>query len=183
MPPETPRASLPAGAPLQDSGLEQRSTTARSVADARSSSAPDVGLHVGIGSHTHRGARPANEDFAACYIGARSGPPSIDVVAALADGMGGAKGGRTAAELAVRGFIEGCSGQSVTVGVPRISARAADAVNRWIHSIGRSDPNLNGMACTLSALVLCGRRAYLLHLGDSRIYRLRNNELSLLTID
>jgi serine/threonine protein phosphatase PrpC len=147
------------------------------------SAAPDAGLHVGIGSHTHRGARPGNEDFAACYIGAQSRQPAIGIVAALADGMGGAKGGRTAAELAVRGFIEGCIGQSVTVGIPRVSARSADAVNRWIHSMGRSDPNLNGMACTLSALVLCGRRAYLLHLGDSRIYRLRNGELSLLTTD
>lgn len=138
---------------------------------------------MGIGSHTHRGARPANEDFAACYIGVQTRQLAIGLIAALADGMGGAKGGRIAAELAVRGFIEGCIGQSVTVGVPRISARAADAVNRWIHSIGRSDPNLNGMACTLSALVLCGRRGYLLHLGDSRIYRLRNNELTLLTTD
>ncbi|HEY0682481.1 MAG TPA: protein kinase [Steroidobacter sp.] len=142
-----------------------------------------MGLHVGIGSHTHQGGRPQNEDFSACYVSVQSRQPVIGVVAALADGMGGAKGGRTAAELAVRGFIEGCIGQPITVGVPRISARAADAVNRWIYSMGRSDPNLNGMACTLSALVLCGRSAHLLHLGDSRIYRLRNNELALLTTD
>lgn len=145
--------------------------------------APNVGLHVGVGSHTHQGGRPRNEDFTACYVGPQTRQPGIGVVAALADGMGGAKGGRTAAELAVRGFVEGCIGQSVTLGVARISARAADAVNRWLYSTGRSDPNLNGMACTLSALVLCGRRAHLLHLGDSRIYRLRDNELSLLTTD
>jgi len=116
-------------------------------------------------------------------VGPQARQPAIAVVAALADGMGGAKGGRIAAELAVRGFIDGCIGQSVTLGVARISALAADAVNRWLHATGRSDPNLNGMACTLSALVLCGRRAHLLHVGDSRIYRLRDNELSLLTTD
>lgn len=142
-----------------------------------------MGLHVGVGSYTHQGGRPQNEDFSAWYVAPPTRQPTIGVVAAVADGMGGAKGGRTAAELAVRGFVEGCVGQPITAGVPRISARAADAVNRWIHSMGRSDPNLNGMACTLSALVLCGRRAHLLHLGDSRIYRLRNNELSLLTTD
>lgn len=136
-----------------------------------------------MGSYTHQGGRTRNEDFSACHPGAQARQPAIGVVAALADGMGGAKGGRTAAELAVRGFIEGCIGQPITLGVPRISARSADAVNRWIYSMGRSDPDLNGMACTLSALVLCGRRAYLLHLGDSRIYRLRDNELSLLTTD
>jgi serine/threonine protein phosphatase PrpC len=183
MPPEKTRASSAATASLQDSGPVSHSITAGPASSLVRSSAPDVGLHVGIGSYTHQGARPANEDFAACYVGSQARQPAIGIVAALADGMGGAKGGRTAAELAVRGFIEGCIGQTVTVGVPRISARAADAVNRWIYSIGRSDPNLNGMACTLSALVLCGRRAHLLHLGDSRIYRLRNNELALLTTD
>lgn len=145
--------------------------------------APYVGLHIGVGGHSHQGGRAQNEDFSACYVGQQLRQPGIGAIAALADGMGGAKGGRTAAELAVRGFIEACIGQPITVGVPRISARAADAVNRWIYSMGRSDPELNGMACTLSALVLCGRRAHVLHLGDSRIYRLRDNELSLLTTD
>jgi serine/threonine protein phosphatase PrpC len=184
MPPEKTRASPEheAAPMVQVSGREQHPIGAASALDLGQRVAPDVGLHVGVGSHTHQGGRLQNEDFSACYVGQQR-QLSLGLVAALADGMGGAKGGRTAAELAVRGFIEGCIGQPVTVGVPRISARAADAVNRWIYSIGRSDPNLNGMACTLSALVLCGRRAYLLHLGDSRIYRLRNNELSLLTTD
>jgi len=109
--------------------------------------------------------------------------PAISVVAALADGMGGAKGGRVAAELAVRGFVDGCLGQPITLGPAQIAARAADAANRWVHTMGRSDSSLNGMACTLSALVLCGRRVHLLHVGDSRIYRLRGNELTALTTD
>jgi hypothetical protein len=105
------------------------------------------------------------------------------VIAALADGMGGAKGGRVAAELAVRGFIDATLGQPATLGFPRIGARAMDSVNRWIHAIGRTDSELNGMACTLSALVLCGGRAHVLHVGDSRIYRLRDEKLTLLTQD
>jgi len=58
-----------------------------------------------------------------------------------------------------------------------------DSVNRWIHAVGRTDSELNGMACTLSALVLCGGRAHVLHVGDSRIYRLRDEKLTLLTQD
>lgn len=150
---------------------------------AERKAAPGAGLHVAVGSHTHQGGRARNEDFVACYLAPQTRQPGIGLIAAVADGMGGAKGGRIAAELAVRGFIEGCVGQPVTLGVARIGARAADAVNRWIYSVGRSDPDLNGMACTLSALVLCGRTAHLLHVGDSRIYRLRDRELSLLTAD
>ena len=97
--------------------------------------------------------------------------------------MGGAKGGRTAAEVTVRGFIEACLGQAATLGIARIGARAVDAVNRWVHTLGRTDGALNGMACTLSALVLSGRRAHVVHVGDSRVYRLRDDKLTLLTRD
>jgi serine/threonine protein phosphatase PrpC len=141
------------------------------------------GLHVGVGQATEQGGRAENQDFVACHIGPARGPLTIGLVAALADGMGGAKGGRVAAELAVRGFIEGCLEQSPTQGIARIGAAAADAVNRWLNTLGRSDPELNGMACTLSALVLCGRTTHLVHVGDSRVYRLRDGELALLTTD
>ena len=141
------------------------------------------GLHVALGQATEQGGRDENQDFSACYVGNARGPLTISLVAALADGMGGAKGGRVAAELAVRGFIEGCLEQPASVGIARIGAAAADAVNRWVHTLGRSDPALNGMACTLSALVLCGRSTHLVHVGDSRIYRLREGELALLTTD
>jgi hypothetical protein len=39
------------------------------------------------------------------------------------------------------------------------------------------------MACTLSALVVCGRGTHLVHVGDSRVYRMREGELDLLTTD
>ncbi|MES1262882.1 MAG: protein kinase [Peristeroidobacter soli] len=136
-----------------------------------------------MGQATRQGGRADNQDYAACYVGTPKNQLTIGFLAALSDGMGGAKGGRVAAELAVRGFVDGCLGQPATIGISRIGARAADAVNRWIHSLGRSDPGLNGMACTLSALVLCGRSTHLVHVGDSRIYRLRDNILSCLTTD
>jgi serine/threonine protein phosphatase PrpC len=141
------------------------------------------GLHVGLGQATERGGRPDNQDFVACYVGNSRGPLTISLVAALSDGMGGAKGGRVAAELAVRGFIEGCLGLPATLGIARIGAAAADAVNRWLNTMGRSDPDLNGMACTLSALVLCGRSTHLVHVGDSRVYRMRDGVLTQLTTD
>ena len=149
------------------------------VADQRTAD----GLHVGLGQASRQGGRADNQDYAACYVGTPRNQLTIGLLAALSDGMGGAKGGRVAAELAVRGFIDGCLGQPATIGISRIGARAADAVNRWIHTLGRSDPHLNGMACTLSALVLCGRSTHLVHVGDSRVYRLRDNQLTLLTTD
>jgi serine/threonine protein phosphatase PrpC len=141
------------------------------------------GLCVGLGQATRRGGRADNQDFAACHIGQPRHQLTIGLIAALADGMGGAKGGRVAAELAVRGFIDACLGQPATLGPAVVGARAANAANRWINALGRSDPALNGMACTLSALLLCGRGTHLVHVGDSRVYRMRDDTLALLTTD
>ena len=145
--------------------------------------ATNSGLLVGVGEHTLPGSRERNEDYAAVYLGTAPERLATGVIAALSDGMGGARGGRVAAELAVRSFIEAAIGQPATLGIARIGARAADSINRWVHTMGRTDPQLNGMACTLSALVLCGSRAHVLHVGDSRVYRLRDEKLSLLTRD
>jgi serine/threonine protein phosphatase PrpC len=142
-----------------------------------------TGLLVEVGQASQRGGRAHNEDYAASYVGTAAERLSTGVIAALADGMGGARGGRTAAEVTVRGFIDACLGQAATLGTARIGARAVDAVNRWVHALGRTDGALNGMACTLSALVLVGRRAHVVHVGDSRAYRLRDDKLTLLTRD
>jgi serine/threonine protein phosphatase PrpC len=155
------------------------------TARAASPSPPDgrsgIGLDARAGFATATGGRERNEDFAAFAGGADY--PGKGVVAAIADGVGGAKGGRVAAELAVRSFIEGYRGQSELLSVRQTSGRSLDAINRWVHTLGRSDVSLEGMACTFTALILRGRQAHVVHVGDSRLYRLRDGTLSRLTTD
>ena len=63
------------------------------------------------------------------------------------------------------------------------AAKSLDSANRWIHAVGQRDPELAGMATTFSALILRHRQAHLIHVGDSRIYRLRLGVLEKLTED
>ena len=132
---------------------------------------------------TRRGRREDNQDYA-CI--AQPSPRDLacrGVVAAVADGMGGAKGGRIAAELCVRSFMDAFYSLAETLSIEQLLHRSLDAANRWIHAMGMRDPNLAHMATTFSALVLRGRRAHLVHVGDSRIYRLRGERLERLTTD
>jgi serine/threonine protein phosphatase PrpC len=140
-------------------------------------------LHVQIGLASERGERARNEDYLAVYTGTATERTSHGLVAAIADGVGGAKGGREAAELSVRSFIEGYLGQPATLNVERAAARALEAANRWIFAQGQRDPNLLGMATTLSALVLIGHKAHAFHVGDSRVYRFSRGQLRRLTED
>ncbi|HVB17081.1 MAG TPA: protein phosphatase 2C domain-containing protein, partial [Stellaceae bacterium] len=136
-----------------------------------------------VGFVSETGQRPRNEDFVGAVFGPELPEPRRDVVAAIADGIGGAKGGRVAAETAVRGFLDGFCDLPETMEVRRASATIVNALNGWIHSQGRHDPELTGMGCTFTALVLRGRVVHLLHVGDTRAYRMSGGRLTCLTAD
>jgi len=140
-----------------------------------------VRASVGFASET--GPRERNEDFAGAVFGMELPQPRRDTIAAIADGIGGAKGGRVAAETAVRGFLDGFFDLPETMEVGRSGATVLNALNSWIFSQSRRDNKLAGMGCTFTAVVLRGRVAHVLHVGDTRAYRLRGDRLTCLTTD
>jgi len=141
------------------------------------------GVKASVGFASDSGLRKRNEDFAGAVFGRELPEPRRDVLAAIADGIGGAKGGRVAAETAVRGFLDGFCDLPETMEVRRAAATVLDALNGWIYSQGQRDAKLAGMGCTFTALVLRGRVAHVLHVGDTRAYRLGGDRLTCLTID
>jgi serine/threonine protein phosphatase PrpC len=141
------------------------------------------GVKASVGFASETGPRERNEDFAGAVFGPELPQPRGDIVAAIADGVGGAKGGRVAAEMAVRGFLDGFCDLPETMEVRRAGARILNSLNNWIYAQGQRDAKLAGMGCTFTALVLRGRVAHVLHVGDTRVYRLRSDRLACLTID
>jgi serine/threonine protein phosphatase PrpC len=142
-----------------------------------------AGVRASVGFYSETGPRKRNEDFAGAVFGWELPEPRRDVVAAIADGIGGAKGGRVAAETAVRGFLDGFCDLPETMEVRHAAARVVNALNGWLYSQSRRDPKLTGMGCTFTALVLRGRLAHVLHVGDTRVYRLSGDRLTCLTTD
>jgi serine/threonine protein phosphatase PrpC/serine/threonine protein kinase len=159
---------------------EEQSTVPPRAGDETAIGSTRSKLVAQTGFHSECGRRAENQDYAAALN--KTGAKTI-VIAAIADGVGGAKGGRVAAELAVRGFIEGCAGQIANKSPKEAALHAFESMNRWLHTIARRDADLAGMSCTFTGLVCCGRQAYVAHVGDSRLYRLRGDRLEMLTID
>ena len=100
----------------------------------------------------------------------------------VCDGMGGHAAGQIASELACKTFID------VYLHHPASEADAAlraavIAANRFVNDVSRAVPDRRGMGTTLSALILLQDKAFTVQVGDSRIYRLRQDELQQLTID
>ncbi|MBI1869042.1 MAG: bifunctional protein-serine/threonine kinase/phosphatase [Methylocystis sp.] len=143
----------------------------------------DHTLRVDVGFSTETGKRAENEDYVAACFGSPGARPHLGIVTAIADGVGGCNGGREAAELAVRSFIDGYYAQPETLGVLRASARSLEAINSWLAAQARVDPKLLGMGATFTALIVARRMAHVVHVGDTRLYRLKDGGLELLTQD
>jgi protein phosphatase len=101
-------------------------------------------------------------------------------VFAVADGMGGARSGEVASQLAVDEFSE----QNAADGSPEERlAEIVRAANRKIYELAQSDESHAGMGTTLTAAVVGDNEISLGHVGDSRAYRFRDDQLERLTQD
>ncbi|HMT79210.1 MAG TPA: bifunctional protein-serine/threonine kinase/phosphatase [Azonexus sp.] len=140
-------------------------------------------LKIDLGYASLTGPRERNEDY--CGVATPEGQDleNKGVIAAVADGIGGHKGGREASEYTVRGLLSDYFATPDTWGVPRAIETVTTALNRWVIAEGTRNSELAGMATTLSVLVLRGRRFYTAHIGDSRIYRLHEGTLQQMTVD
>ena len=136
-----------------------------------------------VGLVSRVGRRESNQDVVGWHEGGDIQKATHGAVALLADGMGGAKAGGLAAMLACETFIDAYFAQSPTLGVAVAAERALSSYNRWLHTMGRVDPNMTNAGCTFTALVLKGRMAHMLHVGDSRAWHLREGRLHQLSVD
>ena len=106
---------------------------------------------------------------------------------AVADGMGGHAGGEVASAIAIKELTKLIPiSQSIHIDADSIEDLLAQAmvdIDLEIARVANEEPELRGMGTTLTALLLHEDRIALMHIGDSRAYRLRDGELEQLSLD
>jgi PPM family protein phosphatase len=103
-------------------------------------------------------------------------------LAVVADGMGGYQGGEIASELAVS-IVRDIYAHSSESNVQNRLSRALFEAHRQIQERAREDNRLTEMGTTCTAFALVNGQLYFAHVGDSRLYLLRNQKLGVLTRD
>jgi serine/threonine protein phosphatase PrpC len=140
-------------------------------------------LEFAVGHATRTGKRERNEDFVGAVTPGAAELAARGALLAVADGVSGEGAGREAAEYTVRGLLADYYATPETWEVPQAVDRVLSAINRWLMGQGAVDKTRAGMATTLSLLILRGNRYVIGHVGDTRVYLLRNHEMTLLTQD
>jgi len=121
--------------------------------------------------------RPSNEDAFGFSV--------EDGIYVVCDGMGGAAAGEIASSVAVDEVLLKLAGRSHngTAQLPGAAEEAVDSANAAVYSRSQRNRRLSGMGTTLVALAVDDRRAWVLNIGDSRCYRMREGHLEQLTLD
>ena len=128
-------------------------------------------------------AREMNQD--AYYISEPSSPIKLYL---LADGMGGYKGGEIASNLAIKCAKSYIENNFKDVAKDRDSliqlvASSMEYANMVVYEKSKEDKELEGMGTTLEVCLIYNNKAYIGHVGDSRIYRIRKDFIRKLTQD
>jgi len=128
-------------------------------------------------------AREMNQDY--YYI---STPEDKINLYILADGMGGYKGGEVASKIAtatVKSYIES-NFEKVAYDkeeILKLIKSAIEYANMVVYEKSKENEELEGMGTTLEVCLIYNNKAYIGHLGDSRIYRIRGEFIRKLTTD
>ncbi len=117
----------------------------------------------------------------------------------VCDGMGGHAAGEVASAIAVRSFHEELKREWEMVedyrakksGAERVSRRdimnvlefAVNRASMRVHEAAKADDAKRGMGTTLVGVLIIGSEAFIVHVGDSRLYLLRNGAIEQVTED
>ncbi len=129
-------------------------------------------------------ARDMNEDF--FYISSDTEPLKLYI---LADGMGGYQGGEIASKLAtlsVKSYIESNFSKIDYTNkeeILKLIQSSIEYANMVVYEKAKENEELTNMGTTLEVCIIYNNKAFIGHIGDSRIYRIRKDIMRKITQD
>lgn len=126
--------------------------------------------------------RTTNQDF---YDNGEFSDNAIWIV--VCDGMGGANGGNIASEIAVdktkEYLLKNYKSDIEEDDIEELLIDAVEYSNKIVFDVSEADDSLSGMGTTIVATIIKNDTAYIVHVGDSRAYLIKNDGTSQITTD
>jgi len=135
-------------------------------------------LNVCIGGYSTAGNRDINQDaFAVKEPYSLSEKNVKGIVACVADGVSCSDNSQQASHTSVTQFIADYYSTDKSWDVKQSASKVLNSLNSWLYKHNENDARHNGLITTFSSLIIKSNTAHLLHVGDSRIYRYRDQRL------
>jgi protein phosphatase len=140
-------------------------------------------LKTTINFNSIAGIKPENQDACAYHIPDGKALEYKGISAVIADGVSACERAREASACCVKSFLSDYYSTPDSWSVEHSATKVISALNNWLYSQSMRSHEVSSMLSTLSILIIKSNTAHLFHVGDSRIYRYRDNALTQLTKD
>ncbi|VAW66078.1 Serine/threonine protein kinase [hydrothermal vent metagenome] len=139
-------------------------------------------LKINVAQSSDAGIKEQNEDSYGIVTPEGQLLENKGITAIISDGMGSCAYPKEASEYVVKGFFSDYYSTPESWTVKTSGAKVLTALNSWLY--GKStDDHAKAYVATFSALIIKSTTAHMLHVGDSRIYRLRAGNIEQITTD
>lgn len=144
-------------------------------------------LKIALGQSTSKGRKTINQDCHGSHVPDNYLLDAKGIVIAIADGISSSDVSDIASKSAVNGFIADYYCTPDVWSVKNSAQKVLQATNLWLYaqtqnSLYRFNKD-KGYVCTFSSIIFKSNSFHVFHCGDSRIYRLSNDNLEQLTQD
>ncbi len=140
---------------------------------------PTAAVRIDLHALSDQGTgRDHNEDACGSLVESET-----RAIVAVADGVSGQAGGEVASQMAIEVLLRVCREETAKVGAAQRLYRAVQQANIEVYDRAIAVPELRGMATTLTAVAIDGGEATVVHVGDSRLYLVRDRTITQLTRD
>jgi serine/threonine protein kinase/serine/threonine protein phosphatase PrpC len=141
-------------------------------------------LKVTVGQYSDKGNKPTNQDCCGVEIPDENICATKGVAIVIADGISSSEHSQVASRACVNGFLSDYFSTPETWSVKKSVQQVLTALNSWLYHQGKDELNRHkGHVSTLSALIIKSTTTHVIHIGDSRIYQIREGYLKQLTVD
>lgn len=142
-------------------------------------------LKVRVGACSDKGIKAENQDSLGHFIPQnRMLLTTKGVALAVADGVSSSAEAKQASQCCVTGFLEDYFSTPDSWSVKKSGGKVLTAINNWLYSQSHQyRDSSRGLVSTFCGLIIKSTTAHLFHVGDSRIYLLRGEDLEQLTMD
>lgn len=147
--------------------------------------APPATLDVIVGGHSTAGRKDRNDDAFVAHVPSSATIRQVKgVVGCVSDGISSSNNSHLASQTTVLQFTDDYYSAPDTWAARDAAARSLNALNRWLSAQSRDTANSShGWITTFSAVIMKAQMAHVFHVGDCRVYLLRDGRLRCLTQD
>jgi serine/threonine protein phosphatase PrpC len=141
-------------------------------------------LQVRVGGHSMAGRKAENQDAFAALCGVGDANLLKGAVAAIADGLSSCEDSHIAAQTAVTSFIDDYFSTPNTWSVKKSAQKVIAGLNAWVHQQNANRSSYGeGLLTTFTTMVVKSNTLHCFHVGDSRLYQIRDSHIEQLTQD